>query len=207
MARWGLTRLKEKGKQRLSPDELAIDRAFSRVDWFTDLFISVEHPHVAQWLLDELERINPRLQLHWELQHYFEHRWHIKLNENGDLKSIIILQYPWTIKIHQQAEFVPFDSNALEQVRRLCHQLRHGLQGEVIERHLAKNAQDKLDQEAGWEDMANVRDKEERLVQERMSGKRNISDPGWERGVGMDIDGVPFTEGKGAHTNERTSAF
>ena len=208
MSRWGLTRLKEKDKQRQDRNEMEMDRAVGQVGEFKDARVTTAHPHVDTWLLDSLFKLDDRLFLCWELQHYFEHRWHVKmLDDDGDVKSILMLQHPWTIRIHEQGDYLPFNSEALSNVRRLMHQIRHGLQQEVIDAHQEKNDKERLTKEADRKDIAEQKDKEERRVQERLTGRRNISDPGWERGIGIDKDGVPYIDGKGAHTEERTSAF
>ena len=210
LARLGLTKLKEK-KEYLSRDEYIIKQALGTTMEFTDDRITVDHPYVAQSLLDKLHAIDSRLQLRWELQHYFEHRWHITYEDETMLgpisTSITILQYPRAVQIHQQADFVPFDDTALDEVRRLMHQIRNGTQAAIVA-GVADAHQIKQETEiADREDMAGELDKEQRRLQERILGKRNISDPGWERGIGIAEDGTPFIDGPGAHTSKHTVAI
>jgi len=207
LARFGLTRIKEK-KQRTHNRQLALDRALGNVREFTDRCLTTDHPYVSQSMLKKLSLIDSRLFLCWELQHYFDHRWHIKLrDENGDIKSVLILQHPWTISLHQQADFIPFDSVALSEVRRCIYQLRHGTQAEVIKKMQDKQEKKEVDRQADLADLADVMDAEQRHIQERLMGKRNISDPGWERGIGWSEDGRPYVEGFGAHTDKVTKAI
>jgi hypothetical protein len=208
MARWGLTRLKEK-KQRGSRQELDLDRALGNVVEFTDRHLTTDHPAVDPALLRRLWEIDKNLVLCWELQFYFEHRWHVKLVDRGEMISIVLLQDPpYPIKASQtRAEYVPFDSKVLGLVERLMFQWRNGLQAWVVEEHLARE-QEKIDaRERDRMDVANEMDKDLRRINERITGKRNISDPGWERGIGFDADGKPFAEGRGAHTEKNTRAI
>ena len=107
LARMGLTKLKEK-RQYQNRDEHTIAQALGTTIEFTDGQLTTDHPHVAQSLLDKLHAIDPRLMLRWELQHYFEHRWHITYEDEDELgpksTSITILQNPRAVQIHQQAD-------------------------------------------------------------------------------------------------------
>ena len=212
-ARWALSRLKEK-KQYHSPQDREIQQALGNTVEFTDSYIETDHPCVDQRWLDRLREIDPRLELHWELQHYFEHRWHIMyMDETWDtgtreLKSILILQEPFAVQIHEQALYLPTDNEMMERhIERLMFQLRNGTQSEATDR-VATHAEERPEKLAAErKDMADALDREQRLIQERISGKRNISDPGWERGIGMDESGKPFVDGPGAHTQKNTKAF
>jgi hypothetical protein len=208
MARWGLTRLKEK-KQRKDRNELELDRALGHTKEFNDPYLEVSHPTVSKGMIERLQQIDPNLVLCWELQFYFEHRWHVKWKDQGEMKSVIILQNPpYPIKAGQDsAEFVPFDERALKTVARLMYQVRHGLQRQAVNDHLDKVEQKEQDRvkslaqlEVDWND-------DHRHIHERMDGTRNASDPGWEAGVGFDADGVPFAEGSGAHSRNMKRAI
>lgn len=205
----GLTKLKEK-KEYLDREDYIIKQALGTTVEFTDLRITQEHPYVAQSLLDKLKTIDSRLQLRWELQHYFEHRWHITYEDEDECgpksTSITILQHPRAVQVHQQADYVPFDNTALDEVRRLMHQIRNGTQSQIVEGVATAHQQKQEAEIMERGDMADALDREQRHLQERISGKRNISDPGWERGVGQNADGTYFTDGEGAHTRKRTKA-
>lgn len=208
MARWGLSRLKEK-KQRENRQELDIDRALKNVVEFKDSCVSTDHPHVDSVLLQRLHQINPHLILCWELQFYFEHRWHVKLMDQGEMKSVLLLQDPpYPIKASQHsAEYLPFDSRALWIVSRLMHQFRHGLQVEVVEQHIKKMYHQHEMQLKAREQVAADMDNDLKSVNRRLTGQQNISDPGWERGIGFTDEGTPYIDGKGAHTKEITRAI
>lgn len=208
MARWALTKLKEK-KQRKSRHELDIDRALGHAVEFRDAYLETDHPHVPPHLLQELRAIDKDLILCWELQFYFEHRWHVKWKDQGELKSVTILQDPpYPVKRGQdRAEFVPFDRRALRDSARLMHQMRHGLQQQVVEQHLEKQEKKKLDKEQDLHQLEQDWHEDHRHINERMTGERNASDPGWEAGVGFDADGVPFVEGPGAHDRKMKRAI
>jgi len=208
MARWALTKLKEK-KQRKDRNELELDRALGNVVEFRDAYLETDHPHVPPHLLKQLKEIDPNLVLCWELQFYFEHRWHVKWEDNNEMKSIVILQDPaYPIKAgSDHAEFVPFDGRAIHTVSRLMHQVRHGLQSQAVADHLAKEEGKKLAKEKSLHELEQDWHEDHRHINERLTGKRNPSDPGWEAGIGFDADGVPFTEGSGAHSEKMKRAI
>ena len=205
----GLTRLKQKKRKYRDQNELLLAKAFKVWTEFTDARTSCEHPFVAPSLLAKLRAIDPNLHLFWELQHYFEHRWHVKWKDTltGELKSVLVLQNPPCPLIHQQADYVPFDSAALHDVAVNMFILRNGKQVAVIEAALQRD-QDEADAlQADRLDLAFQYDKDHRKIHERLSGRRNISDPGWERGIEYDANGVPITVGAGAHTTNNTKAI
>lgn len=209
VARWNLTKLKEK-KQRASMEEYELDQALGLTVEFTDACIEHDHPSIEPFILRALYAIDRNIVLCWELQAYFEHRWHVKWWDERDReeKNILLLQYPHApLSAMVEAEYVPMDERALRDVRRLMHQLRHGLQREATKAHLESIEAARLRKECEMQQLAADRDKEERHILERLRGDRNISDPGWERGIGFDKDGKPFTEGKGAHVAEHTRAI
>jgi hypothetical protein len=190
-----------------------VQQALGLTTEFTDHALDNSHPFVSQRLLQKLHQIDERLFLCWELQHYFDHRWHVKYLdthiESGTPieTSIVILQWPYAVQIHETAAYLPFDGEALATVRRLMHQIRNGTQSAIIEGVHVHQEKKETDQIADREDMATEMDKEQRRLQERISGKRNISDPGWERGVGQNDDGTYYTDGPGAHSHTRTKAI
>ena len=208
-ARWNLSRLKEK-KQRANKHERDVAKALGVVKEFKDGYLELDHPHVEPHLLRQLYGIDSRLFLCWELQFYFEHRWAVKYKDDMGLESYftILQDPPFPIKAEvKDAAYIPFDQRAIADVQRLAHQRRHSLQNAVVLAHQEKLEKKELSRWADLEDMANERDKEQRHIQERISGERNISDPGWERGIGIDESGKPFTDGLGAHNTKHTKAF
>ena len=204
MARWGLTRLRQK---RLYKDkhEFELAKALGVMVEFRDACVVFETPRVPAHLLGQLHAIDGNLFLCWELQFYFEHRWHVKLRDQGEEKSILLLQDPpYPIKASQvRAEYVPFDTLALDDVRRLMHQFRHGRQKAVVTAHLSRLAQKQERKERDRMGLAFDVDSAYRRVHERIRGERNISDPGWERGIGHDGSGKPMVVGKGAHAGRK----
>ena len=200
LARMGLTKLKQKKKDYGTEYNLAVARGFGTFDEFTDVCLSVDHPVVSPNLLARLHEIDSQLFLCWELQHYFDHRWHIKLRDRytGNVQSVLVLQTPSCPLVHESAEYVALTYAILHAVQRLVHQLRHGTQLAVIEAMHEKQQAKEEDRWNEFEQLAEDVDADHRHIQERLSGKRNRSDPGYERGVDFDADGKPFAEGSGA---------
>ena len=201
-ARWALTRLKNKDKWQ-HRNELAMLYAFNLVDEFKDAQLTCEHPHVDAWILSMLHSIHPQLELWWELQHYFEHRWHVVYNDDGNIKSVLVLQQPDAPLMHQAADYKAITMRELSRVRRSMFILKHGQQLAVTDALLAQQELAEERKIAAQLDLADQKDKAERHLQERILGKRNISDPGWEAGVGFNADGTPYVSGPGAHRADK----
>ena len=196
----GLTRLKQKKKEYETQYNLTLAKGFGMWDEFTDTCLSVEHPAIDPRLLQRFHEIDYQLFLCWELQHYFEHRWHVKMHDrySGETKSVLVLQDPPCPLVHESANYVEFTNATLHEVRRLMHQLRHGTQLAVIEAMHERQEQKEEDRWNAFQDLAEDVDKDHRHIQERLIGKRNRSDPGYERGIGFNDDGKPFADGVGA---------
>lgn len=209
LARMGLTRLKQRRREHNSRDSIMLERAFGLWSEFTDITLSVDHPYVSWKLLARLREIDANLILCWELQHYFEHRWHIKWKDGltGNVQSVRILQSPEAPLIHQHADFVPFNHLALQRVSHSMFILRNGLQNDVIAN---VHKSDRLREESRIRDAENLAadyDMDYRKIHERLRGKRNLHDPGWERGISFDSKGTPVAEGTGAHSKHHTKAL